>query len=585
MADKMIKFLRGNVASLPAQATEGALYFTTDEGLYLGLADGTYHRYGDYIIVDNVDALPATGAHESCMYYCVAENILARWNGTTWIQINKQKTLAELGGVAKTVYDAKVASLEQADTNNADAISALSDKVGTVAEGKTVAGLIATAQAQADKGVADAAAAKAVADEAKAAIDGAVEAATAELDYTAAGMGKGKTVKSLTQVDGQIAAEFEDIEIAQSQVTGLGTTLGEINQAITDEASRADTAEKANAAAAAAAMTEAQKKVASVTAGDASVTVGGTATAPTVAVKLSPDAGNSLELAEDGLKVVVPSAAEYSIVKAENSGEFAAVYNLTKNGAVVGASINIPKDMVVQSGAVVEDPVGQPAGTYIKLVLQNVDEPLYINVGSLIEYVTSGSAAGDMVVVSVSDDHKVTATITDGTITLAKLATEVQTAIGKAHTHENATVLAGITEQKVADWDDAVAKEHEHANKDLLDSYTQTEENLADAVAKKHEHANAAELAKIADGDKAKWDQAVSDIGVVKGDYLKSADKTALEGKITAEANRADAAEKALAGRLDTLEQIDHTAYVAADEQVLAGAKEYAAGLVAWGEF
>lgn len=29
---------------------------------------------------------------------------------------------------------------------------------------------------------------------------------------------------------------------------------------------------------------------------------------------------------------------------------------------------------------------------------------------------------------------------------------------------------------------------HEHANKDLLDTYTQTEENLADAVAKKHEH-------------------------------------------------------------------------------------------------
>lgn len=51
-------------------------------------------------------------------------------------------------------------------------------------------------------------------------------------------------------------------------------------------------------------------------------------------------------------------------------------------------------------------------------------------------------------------------------------------------------------------------KSHEHKNKELLDSYKQTEANLADAVAKKHEHANAAELAKIADGDKAKWDAA-----------------------------------------------------------------------------
>ena len=217
------------------------------------------------------------------------------------------------------------------------------------------------------------------------------------------------------------------------------------------------------------AMAEAQKKVSSVAAGDNSVTIAGTDTAPTVAAKISQDADNALELAEDGLKVVIPAAAEYTIEKSADSGEYAAVYTLMKDGVQAGAAINIPKDMVVESGSVVENPEGQAEGTYIKLVLQNVAEPLYINVGSLIEYVTSGSAAGDMVVIAVSDDHKVTATITDGSITLAKLATEIQTAIGKAHSHENAAVLAGITEQKIVDWDDAVAKEHEHANKDVLD--------------------------------------------------------------------------------------------------------------------
>ena len=217
------------------------------------------------------------------------------------------------------------------------------------------------------------------------------------------------------------------------------------------------------------AMAEAQKKVSSVAAGDNSVTIAGTDTAPTVAAKISQDADNALELADDGLKVVIPAAAEYTIEKSADSGEYAAVYTLMKDGVQAGAAINIPKDMVVESGSVVENPEGQAEGTYIKLVLQNVAEPLYINVGSLIEYVTSGSAAGDMVVIAVSDDHKVTATITDGSITLAKLATEIQTAIGKAHSHENAAVLAGITEQKIVDWDDAVAKEHEHANKDVLD--------------------------------------------------------------------------------------------------------------------
>jgi len=116
MAENMIKFLRGNVASLPATATAGAVYFTKDEGLYLGLADGTYHRYGDFIEVANVDALPEEGANVKAMYYCAQENILAKWDGAKWVQINKQKTLAELGGVAKSVYEAKVAALEAKDT-------------------------------------------------------------------------------------------------------------------------------------------------------------------------------------------------------------------------------------------------------------------------------------------------------------------------------------------------------------------------------------------------------------------------------------------------------------------------------------
>ena len=55
-------------------------------------------------------------------------------------------------------------------------------------------------------------------------------------------------------------------------------------------------------------------------------------------------------------------------------------------------------------------------------------------------------------------------------------------------------------------------KSHEHANKTLLDTYTQTEADLADAVAKKHEHANATELAKFADGDKDKLDSAVQTV-------------------------------------------------------------------------
>lgn len=47
---------------------------------------------------------------------------------------------------------------------------------------------------------------------------------------------------------------------------------------------------------------------------------------------------------------------------------------------------------------------------------------------------------------------------------------------------------------------------HAHLNKALLDTYTQTEENLADAVAKKHEHANATVLDDISADKVAAWD-------------------------------------------------------------------------------
>ena len=94
MAD-MIKFYRGLASNLPTAGDNGALYITTDEGaIYYGTGTGM-KRLGDFIQVDNVAALPAQ-AHESCLYYCVAENILAKWNGTEWKQINKQPTAEEL---------------------------------------------------------------------------------------------------------------------------------------------------------------------------------------------------------------------------------------------------------------------------------------------------------------------------------------------------------------------------------------------------------------------------------------------------------------------------------------------------------
>lgn len=187
----------------------------------------------------------------------------------------------------------------------------------------------------------------------------------------------------------------------------------------------------------------AESKVASVGATDKSITVGGTATAPTVKVAISADDGNALSLAADGLKVTIPEVTvpEYSMKKLDAAtAGMSASYQLTKDGTGIGAVIDIPKDMMVKSGSVQTYEAGSlPAGvtepgTYIVLVLNDAAETkLYINVGNLIEYVTSGSAEGDMVFINIDPQtHKVTATITDGTVTEAKLHADVKAKLAKA---------------------------------------------------------------------------------------------------------------------------------------------------------
>ena len=114
-------------------------------------------------------------------------------------------------------------------------------------------------------------------------------------------------------------------------------------------------------------------------------------------------------------------------------------------------------------------------------------------------------------------------------------ASAMNTRIGNLETKVGATsvsaqITAAIEALKIGDYAKAAdltaavarittleTKSHTHTNKALLDTYTQTEANLADAVAKKHTHANATELAKFADGDKAKLDTAVQSITASTG--------------------------------------------------------------------
>ena len=147
-------------------------------------------------------------------------------------------------------------------------------------------------------------------------------------------------------------------------------------------------------AAAEAAQASADAKVASVGAtANGGIEIGGTKTAPTVGIKLDPTKGNAATLGAAGLMVTIPEVKVpvYDIVKDTDSGDYAAIYHLTKDGVNTGAAINIPKDLFVKEGKIVDNPVGQPAGKYIELTLQNQTNPIYINVADLVDAYTPGN--------------------------------------------------------------------------------------------------------------------------------------------------------------------------------------------------
>ena len=85
-----VLFKKGLLAGLKdAPIKEGTIYVTTDErAMYLDVSDSQRIRLGDFIEVADINSLPTGGANASALYYASAENVLAKWSGSAWVQIN-----------------------------------------------------------------------------------------------------------------------------------------------------------------------------------------------------------------------------------------------------------------------------------------------------------------------------------------------------------------------------------------------------------------------------------------------------------------------------------------------------------------
>lgn len=126
--------------------------------------------------------------------------------------------------------------------------------------------------------------------------------------------------------------------------------------------------------------------------------IAGTYGGATKSVKVAVDEAGHVTSAEE------VAIAEYSVVKLETATDgYLASYQLQKDGAPAGATINIPKDYLVKSASVktatADDPSGFAEGTkYIDFVVNTYDTDsgtgkeshIYLNVQDLVDAYTPG---------------------------------------------------------------------------------------------------------------------------------------------------------------------------------------------------
>lgn len=593
----MISFKRGSNLNNLTIADGQFIVNTTEKSIYVDV--GTERlRIGDFVSVANVDALPASGAHTTALYYVEDINCLAKWDGSTWIQINRDtgvkevKVTGEGNAITAASYDAntRILTLTKGETFATPAVvdGKISDKVGEI-EG-TVKAYVDTKTS----GIAS--------DADLNALTTRVSAAEGEIDDLQAAIGEGGSVTNAI-AEAKKAGTDAAAAAATAQATADSkTTMAEVeakNYATKIEAQGYADAKDAAIAAAKKAGDDAQADV------DALEAKVGTVPDDKTVVEMIADAQTAATYDDTAIKNRV-STIEGDYLKAADKTALQTNIDNEKSRAE-----GIESGLRTDVDAIKADYLKAADKTELSESIQGVKDDVdaffaAADVGTdaidtlkeLQDYINTHGEAAATLTTKVGDLETTVGKAADGTNpatglvkSVADNASAIAAEKSRAETREAELAAADttnlqaakdyadekITALKIGDyakksdldthtsntdihvtvaertkWNTAEGKAHTHTNKALLDTYTQTEENLADAVSKKHSHANAAELAKIADGDKAKWDAAQANAEATASAALSAA-KTELEGKITAEATTARAAEKANADAIAVL--------------------------------
>jgi len=106
-------------------------------------------------------------------------------------------------------------------------------------------------------------------------------------------------------------------------------------------------------------------------------------------------------------------------------------YTIKQGENTIGV-IDIPKDIFAVSGSVVVDPDAEHTGTFVKLILENQEEPLYIDVASLIDNYNAQANATQVQLAIDTSTREISATIVAGSVGTTELAADAVTTVNIA---------------------------------------------------------------------------------------------------------------------------------------------------------
>lgn len=474
-----VAFKKGLLANLPATYTEGTFYVTTDErALYLDVDGSTRIRIGDFQEFANLEALQANAnPSTTALYYITDLNVLAKWNGSAYVQIN---------------LDTGATSIEVVGEGNA--VTAASYDPAT----RKITLTKGTTYTTADD------------------VDTAIGLAIGELGDKEEGVPY-SNVKDY--VDSKVA------DVVAGSIEGLGALASKDKVAEADLDT--DLAAKLN--------------------GKADVgTAEDTSDMDTLkgAKKYADEKSNAVQTEVDALEAKVGAVTDgKTVVQMIEEAQAAATYDDTEIKADIQA--NTAAIGVLNGEATVDGSVKKTVADEIAKIVADAPES-FDTLKEISDWISTHSddaSAMNSAIVALQN-------ILDG--------------IGDTGAGEKATVVAYVTDAiaalKIGDYAKAA---------DL----TALADRVTTLEGTSHTHANKAELDKIVDGDKAKWDAAEQNAK----DYADG-----LAGNYDA-AGSADAAEIAAKAYADGLAS-NYDAAGSADAAETA-AKEYTDTALTWGSF